>query len=667
MPVAGDLKLTMTADAQDAASAKMRIVRAELSQTTAALKESTVASNADMEVEQLLVKAKERKMRALADERRAIVEAARAEAAATSEKQRSIGVTDRIKDGLTGASKATETFSKVMGIAGVIGAVSGAIAGLASLSRSLSTYEQNLEKAREQQQAFNDLLKKVQGDTHKDELESMGAVERKRAEAADQRAKMEEDYLKLQQHREDAERAIVPLLERANEARYSGLAAEKSEKELQGEVRAQFELIARSRKEEEALARRLQVVTAETTPEYWRQVDAVAAVGAAFDRVVSSSSIALAAIDKARDTVGKALDAAATSEKHKAASAGASAAKSAASAAEAEAKAQAEHIRGLERELELARAKDSIERAGIEIGFARRDLDAKRISWREAELTIALKHVEIAQMLDEKRKGDADRVLNLRDEVALSAARNDTERAHIQLEQELARIEREKKAGALSDAAAGLEGQLATSRFRKEQEARERDQAARQIERIGQVSEKTAAGLAMMSGRLAGLAPAVKGGIEYWAQYQKGTIGVGEALAGTVGVMGEATAQGISDKKEAALVEGIFEEFAAIASAASMQWGPAAEHQAAAIGFFALAGKGGGGGGKGGGGSGAGGGGGSSAPAPSTPARAPQDTRTIVLQQFERGIVYGMGAEVAKAGEETAGSLRGTGMQRRRY
>jgi len=674
VPVAGDIKLTMTADAQDAASAKLRMVQAELGKTAQAVREAKSATAEDHEVEQLLIRAKDRRLKLAAEDRRESVLAARATRDAADAKGKLATGFDSVSDKARGFHQAQLKLNEILGVAGFIGAIGGAVIGLIKLIDSMSQYGRAMADVKAQQADFNKLMTQLEDAGFAELIDQMNAgwvegdarlvIANKRLDEwrdkyvdAGHKVEVLNHALAANDARRQRAAADAETSERRGLA--AGMANKLEIRKLDTEHNKLLTDIRRAKEAEAGMQAMINRLLREATPEYWQHADAAAKLTKENKAIVDAAQVGIAAAKKAGDE--------AHDKSRAAASAGAS-----------NAKAQADRIRGLERELQLTKTHGEIERTTVEMAQVRDDLAAKRISKREAELSLAIKRAsieqkitehqdEVAQRNEEKRKGDLDRVRSLQEELAIAAALNESDKARIQLEQELARIEREKKSGAISGDAAGLEGQLARGRFKKEQEARDRDAAAKQVEKIGAAAEKTAAKIAMLSGRMSGLAPAIAGGTQLWTAYEKGTLGVGEALAGTIGVMGEATASGISNKKEAALVEGIFEQFAAIASFAAMDYKSGIEHEAASVGFFGLAAQGGGGKGGGGGGGGASSGGSSSAPAPPTSGRSTQDTRPVVQVVYGRGIVYGMGAEVAKANASTNESLRGTGMQRRRY
>ncbi len=673
MPVAGDIKLTASAEMQDAASAKLRTIQSELGKTAAASREASKATASDHEVEQLLIRAKDRRLKLAADERRESVLSARATRDAADAKGKLATGFDSVSDKARSFRMAQLKVNEILGVAGFVGAIGAAVIGLVKLINSMSSYGRAMAEVKAQQADFNKLTQQfadagfaelisqmnegwVQGDARL--VMANKHLDEWRDKAVDFGHKL--DTLDNARTQNEAKLAAAQAF--TAQARRQGYVAETSNqleiRRLETEHNRLIGDIERGKVSLAGAQAMINRLLREATPEYWKHADASAKLAKETQAIADAAHVGIAAAKKAGDEAH---------EKEKAqASAGAS-----------KARAQADRIRGLERERDLSKTHGEIERTTVEIEHVRDDLAAKRISKREAELSIALKRAsieakitehqdEVAKRNDEKRKDDQDRVRSLQEELALAAARNESDKARLQLEHELARIERERKSGGLSGEAAGLSGDLAKGRFKKEQESRDRETAAKQVEKIGVAAERTAAKLAMLSGRMSGLAPAIAGATQLWTEYEEGTLGVGQALAGTIGVMGEATASGISNKKEAALVEGIFEQFAAIASFAAMDYKSGIEHEAASIGFFGLAAQGGGGGGSRGGGGGGSSGAQSQAP-PQSSGRSTQDTRPVVQVVYGKGIVYGMGAEVAKAASTTNESLRGTGMHRRRY
>lgn len=667
MPVAGRIALDIVADAQDKATATLRAVQGELRKTEEQLKQVTATSeDSPFFTEDRKTGLEGRRRKQFLDEAAALEQATQrrreqvvAERAARAQQVESISVGEKFKAGVEASSRGVEFFNKTMGLLGFAGVIGGAVTGVVALVDELLNLNSATRQAEEQQETFNTQLaqtKQLLADIAEDRAPDQNArsmIERQRR--IEELINGEGKYLELQQKRQVAEAAIVTLASEEERLRKS-LATQggrdyETEVEIKEVVRQQAQLrnqVADSLVAEAGLVAEIKNLQREQGTSLTQMVGTASGLVGLYERARDAllgaarapGAILEAAVEQGEAVAKKqaADDAAKKKEEEAARRAGAAAAAARRQAEQAAADELARARIAFETRSDYERTLKLLE---LDRGRIERDFSDRKISAKTRELQLAKLELELMRAI---------------------ATENDRVSEETRKRSEDAEREAEKKREAA--------GKMLEEQGRREEEARRAglEDQARQIESIGEAAERAVAPLAKLDGRLAGLGSTVRETAGIWASYTRGQQSLGEAIAGTLGQTGAAVAQAIDDRKDQALVEGGFNAAAALAAGATGDVRAAIGHAAAAASFFALAGQ--------GGGASAGGGGASptsSAP-PSTPAPTNRDrvqsgggAPSVQIVQFGRGVVYGLGADVARASEDARSSLRGTGMYRRRY
>lgn len=665
-------RLDIVATGQDKVSAVLRQVNAQLSATAEKLREAKQAGADGPDVEDLFTRSRDRRMKAAAEERRAIVLSTRAEKEAAAAKRESLSLSDKVTDRLKPATKAQEAFNKTLGLAGFLGIVTGALAGIADLIESWSSYGQAMEDVKRTQAEFDALLEKVAGQVRTKELERMTELERAIFLAKEESNKAADDYVQLQQEalkREDALRANAERQRDVQEqlAKWGGV--HKGYADELRRLTAEGNQLSREKAQAEELIAKFAALATDAakaaTPEYQKHV-------LLLRDVAKEHANVLADIDASKADQRPFFERwKAPDQKPKGGGGG-------------------NRIQELERELLLAEAASEVDKQALEREFLIADMRKGRVSEREGELRLMIMQANQERELAEFNAGlarevaenreraaregqkEQERIITLRDEVALMAAKNEQERIGLRLKQELAEIQRAQARGDVSPEVAAL--QVAKARTAAEKELNDilRERQVKAIEGTGGAIQKTIEDIAQYEGRLGALGGAVGDMTKVFALFEEGQASTKDAVLSGIGAFGKAAAGFGKGKKEQAWILGAFHQIEALASLAYLDFAGFARHQAVAVAAFAFAGK---GGGRGGGGGSRGGGGGaqqgsssaSGSGGGSISGQLGADKREVIMVAFPNGVVYGMGSEVAKAGEQAATALDGTGMQRRRF
>lgn len=641
MPVAGAIKMDISADATDRASVVLRAVQSEMKKTEDRLRQLSAVSKEDTDISDILARGSGKARRELAAEvdaqekaaqkRREMVQASREAAAASDNEGRSL---QGLKSKIEGAARAKEFLNKTLGLAGFVGIAVGAVAAIGDLVDSLDPYKQRLQELKDDQENFNRRLQEMADSVRLRDLEKMGELERNIAEARQKLNEEQDRNVGLQKDVEARTRVVAELEAKRAEvldkiAHNMGinlvpllLEQRKIEDELKTRVHERDEAQDLLTKHAGQTAERVK----ETTREYQQQLLLVKDVAAEHERFVKDIyDFKKAEEKKSLDMMKSAADAA---DKPRARGGGGGG---------------REREESLRRELELALAGTEADRLRIQREHILADVAAKKMSAAEGELRLKLQQLRVEE---EIAKFNADVAVG--NQKAAEDAKRDAQKALEEAEQ------RREKARDASE--------------KKRQEALE--DRAKAIERIGSAAQLADAPLTALSGRLAAVSDAVAQSSRLWAEYKRGQETLGGAIAGTIGFLGQAAAQAISDKKARAAVEGAFESAASIASFAGGDIPGGIGHAAAAAAFFGVAATGGAGASSGAASAGAGGAGRAQ---PSNviegnfgqrSSRPEPTTQLIIIQSRDGGIIYGTGSEVAKFASSTARSLRGTNMDR---
>lgn len=689
MPVAGSIKLDLIADSQDRATATLRAVQGELKKTEDRIRSASAAGKEDGDISDILARGSEKSRSALRSEvdareaaaatRRKAVQAAREAAGATAEE---VGALGKLKSGVEGTSRGMEFLNKVVGIAGFAGAAVAAVGGIIELVGGLNSYQDVLEPIKATQERFNELLADFEKRGRDLDLNLLGDDERKIAEAGDDLEKLKTLYLEFHQEASARDSVALNLSTRIAKAqedmardRERGMLTASSEQiisanilEIQRELNPLVADLARTRAAEEKALRLIADAQEranwplQTAKNMARDLSSslesaskfADGVGSALAKSLGNISwnpLKALGLDQSSEEAGKEIE---KKEKERLAkleaarNRGAAAGESAKKKAEREAKELADKETGIRREVELlefeAQYEDEHQRkmAGLALESYRleADLSAKRIARSTYELM--------------RRKLDLQAQLELSAEVVrVGEAEAKAEEKKKDSIEKAAKAAKDAKSKSDKDAADALE------------------RRAKGIEKIGDYARDADAPLQALSGRLGGLAQSVDETAGIWANYERGQESLGDAVSGTLGSIGSAVAGAISDKKAQAAVEGGFESAASIASFASGNIPAGIGHAAAAAAFFGVAAGGGASASSGAGGGGAGRSTGSNVIQGNFGQRQVSsqqaDTRVSVVHHYGEGIVYGLGADVAKTASGTADSLRWTGMHRRRF
>lgn len=672
-----DVDVGVSATGQDRATTMLRALNTELRTTTAQLREVNKASMGG-DVDAMFTRIRDRRAQSAAAERRELVLTQRAEKEAAAEKVASLTATDRLSAGIKGASKVQETFNKVMGLAGFVGVIGGAIVGLVELANKLSSYGQAMARVKETQEEFNALVTELAKQNRDARLEKMTVAEREAALALERRIKGTDDLVKAEQLLWDREEAL--RINQEQQAKWKRNEALMSNGIAGGEILAQMQLrrlqddenrLKTDIREKGADIRDYQRQTLEfareTTKEYQQQQQRFRDLAEDFDQRNRATNADLElgkrALEDAKQRAAQTI-----------------------AEAKERGKAWAARVYQLGQQLDLAKAVDDRDKLAVERAHIEADARRGIISAREAELKLAIMQAEADAKRDERRRardfaqlernlarasGQRDpedpNLQRLRDQIALQRETTDASRIELELMQQIAGIRREQADGTMTAERAALE--LTLARLSAEQKLA--DIRASELNSNLDVAQQSLTALGELDGNFSRLAGTLEGSKGVWQQFASGQKSVTSALFGTAAAYAKDAAAHETNVNKKAVKSGFYEQFAALASFAAQDYVGAGIHEAASLGFFAMAGR-----GKGGGGSkDAGGGSGGSAQAP-TAGTSPNggasnlgsgDKRDVVMVYFPNGIVYGMGSEVAKAGAQAATALDGTGMQRRRF
>lgn len=612
MTTMADVRLDVHMQAEERATAALKAVQSELRKTEQQIQSGAIAAKREWEVDQLLIAAKDRKRQKLADERREHIQATRAAAESNT-------VGHAANERLKSAAAFQEKFNKVLGLAGFVGAGVAAAAALGELIVKFSDYGSKIEAIKATQESFNRLLAEVQGKAEAFDLGKLTQEQRTQAELVKQRNAEQDKARELDAEIEKRRVAILAndreiAAKRADEFGVRIL-NEAMIRQLEDERRKLLSEQDDATKAQAINWERINTLTQQADPTYRRIAETIERQLRAQTSIAKGYAEAVALVDQLERKTQADFEA----QQRTRQAAGA---------------AYADRIRSLERQLALERvageyAKEQVERAQI-----LEDIEARRLTRREGELRLRL--------LEERSKERLDA------------------RLREQVEDEEKRSKRDSRTSAR------------TERADAKDRAQLLEEQADRVRRIGTYAQTATPALNMLSEGLGGVSEAIASAAESWAKYEAGQQSLGSAIASTLGITGAGVAQAIGDKGTQALIEGGFEQAAAIASFASGNVGAGIGHQAAALAFFGVAADAGVGGSKSGGG--ARGGASSSG---SRPASSPQsggtssssrrrDEREMLVVQFGRGIVYGLGSDVAQAAAGASDSLRGTGMHRRR-
>ena len=661
-----EVALRVVSEMQDRASSTLKSFRGEVDRNTESLRKMQKEARTNAEVESLFIRNKQEKLAALAEERRKIVTAAREAAAEES------GGFDKVKGAVEEASKAKEGLNKVMGLAGFIGIATGVVSSIVNIVDELTGYNAAIKDAKAQQEGFNEALAKVATSNRNAQVESISDTWKDVAKAQDEVLEKSEAYLKNQQMRDAAEGGILQANDKI-------AAAKKRIADLEARgAGITMETIALAKQVDELEQNRATwqnqvVLSKQLEPGLLEQIkdaqDRANVPLQAAKMMSADLNASLASAEKFAGGVGDALAKAFAkaewnpfkaetsdearkrmeAEQKKAAAEREAAAKRGASNAAARKQReqdladQVEKARaGFEAESDYERKLSNI---AIDRSIIEREYRAKKLSDTERQLKLQMTDLELMTAIREENERVAAAETKTREEAEQTAQKRIAER----------RKQSEEK---LKEA--------------KEARTKDLDARAKSIEGLGEAAARADAPLAALSGRLAGLGSTIRETAGIWASYTRGQTALGDAIAGTIGTIGAQVAQAISDRRAQALVEGGFESAASIASFASGNIPAGIGHASAAASFFALAAQGGGKGAAAGGGSGRGAGNAQSNVIQGNfgqrqVSSRQEDQRIQVIHHYGQGIIFGLGADVARAGANADRSLNGTGMQNTGY
>ena len=661
-----EVALRVVAEAQDRASATLKSFRGEVDRNTESLRKMQKEARTNAEVESLFIRNKQEKLTAMAEERRKAVTAARAAAA-----EESSGF-DKVREAVEGAAKEQGFLNKVLGIGGFIGAAAGAVSGVIELASGLNSYKDMLEPIKATQERFNELLADFEQKGRDFELGLLSEDAKKIAEAGDDLKKLTDLYLEFHAAASERDSAVLNLNTRI--AKYQADIARDSAKgtlsasarytietemlALQREMNPLADKLLRTRlAEEKALALIADAQERANWPLQMAKNMAADLSGslASAEKFAGGVGDALAkAFDKVSwdpfksetsDEARKRMEAEkkkSDAEREAAGKRGASMAADRRDREQALADQLAKARAGFEAESDYERKLSSI---AIDRSIIEREYRAKKLSDTERQLKLQMTDLELMTAIREENERVAAAETKTREEAEQTAQKRIAER----------RKQSEEK--------------LKES---KEARTQDLDARAKSIEGLGEAAARADAPLAALSGRLVGLGSTIRETAGIWASYTRGQTALGDAIAGTIGTIGAQVAQAISDRRAQALVEGGFETAASIASFASGNIPAGIGHASAASSFFALAAQGGGKGAAAGGGSGRGAGNAQSNVIQGNfgqrqVSSRQEDQRIQVIHHYGQGIIFGLGADVARAGANADRSLNGTGMQNTGY
>lgn len=616
MPVAGSIKLDIVAQAQDKVRAVLRSTNAELARTQAALVALNGEGDREAAVADIVNKAQERRKEQRASERRALVEQERAHKANTS----ALG---GFIDTAGGLDKVRSKFEQVGALVGWAGAIGAAVGAMIEFVKSLDQASDASQRVGQQVKEWGDLAEKARSiidglaDARVAEpIREAAEFEAKRTEALQTHQRVQARIADVTEVIAEKTKAIAEADAARDNVFGSILNVGIKQRALDVERKKLIDEMLTLKEEEKQLALEIESSTRESTRE---ATVLAAALGAALKGAADGASKAIEKPKKPRGGAG-----------------GGGGDKSAETIA-------------LEERVTLTQAASSLELAQI--------VYANELARIEREIA--------------KHKLDAYQA-DLRRQLADSAMASAEESYLVNIAKAEAEAEAARTKAAEAAAAAQEKRQKDAVRQQATAEKAQRDRLAGLIRGVGNAAAQSTGLLGQFSEAFKSLTSLVESSTSIWEQYAQAQLTVGQAVAAQIGVTGQAVASGIESKKGQAIVEGGFEAAAAIASFASGDVPGGILHTAASVGFFALAG------GQGGGtktGAVSGGAGGSTSAASSRGGGGyfgaandqPRDTRSVVIVQYSRGIVYGLGADVARAADDAALSLVGSGMQHRRY
>ena len=535
---AAGFALDITSSAQDRAVPVLKTVRKEVDATTAAIEAAKKASADEAAVQQIFIRGQVAKRQALADANRERVLAARAD-------RENATLTNAAADRLKSATKVQQTFNQVLGLGGFVGVIGAAAAGFVEFINEATGYQEGIRKAEAISADFVARLKEMKEANLAFAASTAGQSAQQQLDAAVKLGEAQSKQGILVSERVTKEQALKELFEEQNQILeiqrdngFIGATLADRLKETREKIRNTGYEINQSLDAEKANMTTVSDLAYRAGPAFRGM--------AAYARELPAS-FALAA-GNLTSLIELALKLGKEAPKPKGGDGGAA------------------RIRGLERELELARASNDNERDAISADAVRDDFFHKRISLREAELRIAI--------IQERTE----------DRIQKAAAETEKTRAK-------AIVETDNLIKSLSDKASARE-----DKRREEMPQEELNARVAKFQQWGDAARYAAAGLDAVSGGLGGLANAFGSISDIWGKFDAANDKVGSGVAATLGVLGQGIASAIKSKRVQAGVEGAFEEAAAIASFAAGDIPQGIGHQAAAAAFFAVAAGAGGGG-----------------------------------------------------------------------
>lgn len=679
---AAEVRMSVVGEMTQNINGTLRTVKSELASTRAEIAKTVAAENDYAAVNEKFAQARARRTRveldaneAQAQARRDAVTAARDAKAATGATDKHGGAVDRLSTGLGKAARFQEGFNKVIGLAGFAGAAIAAAAGVVQLISGVGSYSGLIQHVKEHQADFNATLRETIAinaeeheawlRAHSDKAELFRLEQQKRGnEILTNRIKLTSDLgvleMALQRSKNQQVLAQLEILKLEGKVGPNWYA-----QKMQAEGR-----LNDAKKDEVELTQQIASATGHAATAQGHLERFAVLANPAMQGLVQLSQQLATQLSMAVTPFGALLKMGETTSRFAKPKGGGGG------------PTQAEKLRDLRAELASTQALTDEDRLQVEFSatLARIDGDRqrKRISADERELKIKIESAKYAKALadidkesSEKADERGERMQAMRDEVALIGVKNGERRREIEIAQELARINRQLRRGEIDEGEARLARSAAQRRKDEEKRLEALDETAKRYGKVTSAARATAPALTRLNAGFGAVAEGIGGTTEEWGRYEIGQQSLGQTVAGSLGKMGAAVGGAIKDKKAQALVEGGFETAASIASFAAYDYPAGIQHGVAAAAFFGVAAAAGGGSSSGGGSRGSGAAGRAQPLGPandnvSSSAR-PSDTRTLVMVQFNRGIVVGLGSDVGKAVAGTTSSLRRTGMGERRF
>ncbi len=203
------------------------------------------------------------------------------------------------------------------------------------------------------------------------------------------------------------------------------------------------------------------------------------------------------------------------------------------------------------------------------------DLRARKVTAARAEYETKLADLALQKELAKLEKEstaaaekaaakEAEKVASLQTELALMGARNESERELIRLQAEMDRLL--ASSGPMVSESESLQLQILAERIGAVHREMENAKLADSFREVGDSLSYAFDKIGQFNAELPAVGTAIQDITKVWGDYATGQTGVQDAIVGTLGVLGPATAQFVEDTKTKAAIMAAFEAAQAVAS-----------------------------------------------------------------------------------------------------